>query len=519
MPEQAAAELKFKTEEDRQAAFEALQARPDLSEDDLAEIERIQNAPVDEQMVEEPVEEDVEPDQETTQEQPADEPAAESASAEPPHEERRDWHITEDIIRKYDETYTDRNGRVRPTFLAKDPEAFIKSAADSQKYIRFLESKKLPDAENAGYERAKREMAAEMERMRKALDAKPAPAPAQQQQQQEPRAATEQAEGAEGDIHKILAGLNGVDDDDLVDHVPTLVKGLAAAVKEIGSLKASLTKLDTEGPKAVKEFQQRVEQEREQQQAGDAERKRAEEQRKAYEAGCQLVDQFVASADCPATLKMAHGMHDATREAVVFHNILAELFTGKNAGSITNEDVGAATTAYLAGQPELAQKVRDNGIPEPQDYRKWIVLDQVDALRTGMYRDPQTKQWRQRYDQATGRPVQFPDAASAYRELQALTGQDKAAVSKAVTQQTQQMVQAIQQRDKGVISMDESRTHQEGQGGAVGQQQAVDRLAQLDELGGWDEASRRARQGNREMLDQYNAALAALGHEPIPEDM
>jgi len=521
MPEPAAVEVKqeltFKTHQEKIDALERLQNERDLGPDDLPEIDRITNAKV------------LEPEAEEVEAQPTPTAAPEPkpvegakpvVQAEPvvPQTEVRNWQITEDLLKKYDEEYTDHGGRKRPTFLAKDPEGFVKSAADAQKYIRYLESKRLPDAESAGYARAKRELEADMARARKELEelrakvaAQPAPAPQAQAAAVPPKPA------ASVDYRAVIDEFDAVPNDDKVDHLDKLAKALKAAVSRIDEQNETIARIDKEGPTALKGLEQRQKDSEAQAEAqrkarqDEDERKRLDaENKKQWETACQLVDGFQSSKDCPADLRIGRSWRETTADVIRFHNELATLATGKPISEITDADAANAAALYFDGQPELAQKVRNYGIQEPADYRKWVTLDQLDALRIGLVRDPVTKQWKHRYD-PDRKQVTFPDLSSAYREFLAMTGQDKAIAAKAAKSQTDQVIAAIQTRDKGLIAMDESRAMQQGQGGVIGEEEALRRQAELEAMGGIEEAQRRARHGDKEMMNQYNIILQALG--------
>jgi hypothetical protein len=168
--------------------------------------------------------------------------------------------------------------------------------------------------------------------------------------------------------------------------------------------------------------------------------------------------------------------------------------------------------AYLAKSPQLIARVERVGLTEPEDYRQWVVLDQIDALRNGWYRDPTTQEWKVDHAKDSGKPVQFPSMESAHAEYRRITGQDQADTSRAVAENTQQIVTAMTQRDQGVVQMDESRTAKAGEGAAMTEEEANRQLDELEKIGGIDEALRRAAQNDMNMVELYNAASARLGN-------
>lgn len=514
-PAAAVQELTFASEDARVAALEGLQNRStELSAADLAEIERIENAKIVEGGT--PSAQSAQPPQPAPAAQPqqAQQQQAAPVAAD---EQPRSWQITEDLISQFDEQYEERKRdgttRVRSTITQRTPEDLLKTLVHGQRRIRYLEGQALPEAHNDGYKKARSELTPQLEKLQKDLEeararmaAAPQPAAATAQQTQQPSG----AEGAHKTLVDTLKGLDGVADDDLVDHVPKLAGGLKSAVSVIEEQSRRLQELSKtiDDMKAGKiQPVQQVQQPAPQQQTQDTDAV------KRWQEGCRLVDTFVANPGCPPDLRMDQGFDEATADAIAFHRELAMHFTGKPMSELTNADMNAAVAAYLSDSPQLLQRVNAAGAREPYNYRKWIVLDQIDALRTGGYRDPRTKEWRQRYSPDNGKPVQFPDMVAAHAEYLRITGKDKAVVAAAVRDNTRQLVDAMTRRDGGLVQMDTSKTLQGNAAIEATVAQAEEYLRTVD----FDTVRRAARRGDRAQWDQYNAALKVLGQEPLSD--
>jgi hypothetical protein len=530
MPEPAAVqetqteELRFATEEEQAAALAKFtEDGREPTPEDISEIDRITNAPVgDGSAPQEPVEPTGE---EPASQEPTHQPAEETqqeASQETPQESVRSFNINEELISQFDEEYTDRNGRRRRTITQKNPEDFLKSYVSAQRRIRYLESEAMSDAENVGYQRAKseaqkqiEELQSQLNNLKSATPQQQAPAP-QPEQGQQPTPQQSESSDARKRLQDNLAKISDVKEGDEFDHMPTVMSALRDAVSVIGELDKTVNKIQTEGTEAFRKSRETDQEARQRSEQEQATARQQEENQRKWQNACRLVDGFVASKDCPDEYRLDIPFDEATRNVMSFHTELAKHYTGKPQSQLTNQDRTEAVAAYLAGNPQLRQRAEQAGLREPDWYKGWVVLDQVDALRNGYYRDPNTKMWRDRFSPDSGRRVQFPDMASAFEEFRRITGQSKADVSRAVKQNTDQLVNAINQRDKGLVQMDETKTAGNQQPGTLPEAEATARIDQLNEIGGIDEAIRRAAQGDPEMVNQYNEAMSALGQPPIP---
>ena len=528
-PVAPAPELRFANEEEQQVALDKFEADGREPEpDDIAEIDRIMAAPVgDEPAAPAPTtDEPSEPAAQPTVDEPAA-PAAAPAPAQPPAEpaapaeEARKWAITEDMINAVDEKYQDRTGRDRMMITQKSPEDFLKSYVNGQRRIQYLEREGMTEAENSGYERARAESAKEIADLKAQAVAQPpapaAPAPGAPAAPAQPAGTADLAasSNARQEFQATLESLKGMKEGEEFDNVPALLKAVTQSAAIISELDQTVTRIQTEGTEAFSKFQK--EQTATSQQT-ETQTKQTES-KKAWGEACRLIDGFVGSQTCPPELKIEQQFEIATQGVMYFHDELARHDTGKPRGEITDADRVNAVAKYLAKTPALLSKVESVGLQEPDYYRQWLVLDEVDALRNGYVRDSRTKQWTTRHSQDGGRRVQFPDMQSAYDEYRRINGMANTDVSKAVHQNTQQIVGAMATRDKGLVTMDESKTAMPGQPGVLAEEEANRKLDDLERIGGQDEALRRAAQGDLSMIEQYNIAMAGLGQEPLPKHL
>ena len=78
--------------------------------------------------------------------------------------------------------------------------------------------------------------------------------------------------------------------------------------------------------------------------------------------------------------------------------------------------------------------------------------------------------------------------------------------------EVQNVLGAINKRDKGMIQLDDSKMTDEGDGQALTKEQATEYLKESDT----DYIRAEEMRGNLEPLNKMNAALKRLGAEPIP---
>jgi hypothetical protein len=208
--------------------------------------------------------------------------------------------------------------------------------------------------------------------------------------------------------------------------------------------------------------------------------------------------------------KLGRSFKDADADAIEFKKNLGVLFTGKPASQIDNNDIEAATSAYITKLPALLGRVDQSGINVPKDFDAWFFYDTIDALRTGFLHDPTTGKWSERFDPTTGKRVNFPDLQSAFDEYMRLTGQDEINRQRANQKGARQALSAVAKRDKGIVTMDPSRGSRSAD---YTEEEAVDILKKYG--GDYELVYKAHVDGNDEPLNELNRALIAVGSQPI----
>lgn len=519
--------VKYQNETERRKALEAIQEDETIDIDEkLRKIGEITNAEVAEQ----------EPDPQYTDDELYDEednetPPEEGDGTEKKHEEgnpdqlpakekkndggepeNRHWVITEDDIPK--ETWYDRVERKeKPYVTQKNPKDLIQSYVHGQKRIHWLEDIQLPQQKEHEYRRGRTE--AEKEWQRK-LDEKEAEYK-QKIDELTKQSASQKNEtpNASANLADILKQLNEIDPGDALERSEDIAKlnsqALTAALNQINSMG------DT-----IKEMQSGKAQPRPAQEKQSATQRQAAQQQppisQVWENACREMDQFVSSEDCPDDLRINRPYNQVTEEALRFQRELAQLHTAqlgqdgrlmvKPANEIGNAEMEAATAAYLTGLPQLMQRVQQYGFQEPQEFRTWIELDQIDGLRTGFLRDPSTKQWVQNTS------IQHPDYRSALDYYYRSTGKAQQVKSKEQQRAVDDFASAITRRDSRVVQMDTSKA-MSGDHNAITERQAWDILDGENSIDRED-AIREAWGGKTEKLELLNQALERLGQPTIP---
>lgn len=498
----------FKNEDERTAALLNIQSKG-ATEDDLEEIERITKAEISETKSENAQR------TETTTDTSVQQTEEKEIVSE---EKGRNWQITEDLIKQYDENYYDPDSKRERNYIThRTPEDFLKSFKDSQKYIRHLKDDLMPKKVSAAYEQAKAETKAEYEtriaELQKKLD-EASKKPVQQTGQQQ------QNNSGDNEIDTILKTLESVPDVDALEHVVDVKNALIVAMKKLKMSKEDKEDIIKQAEQRAAEKFEIYKQEHEAElkeirKKEEAEKQAQLNQQKLKDAYTEI-DEFVASKDFPSEYKLdGQKYENALREALDFHNELAEIYTGKTKESFDPKTWRGyeerASIEFLNKTPELIEKFNKSGIQKPKNYEKWVFLDNIDAIKTGYFRNPNTNQWEKRYDSKTGKEIQFPDLRSAYNYYLDESGLRKKLDLKNGRKSTEGLIEAINKRDAGVVQLDESALSSSGKGQVLTEDDALKILRTVDS----EEAIRMKMNGNDEAFNKINAALIRLGQKPL----
>ena len=433
----------------------------------------------------------------------------------------RNWQVTEEQIPK--DTYFDKKeGKVRPFITHKDPADLFKTVIHGQKRIHYLEDVLLPQTEQAVAARFQADMdrlKAENEQLKRApLSQAPVPAAPAAPVAPAPAAATPAPATNLTDAHAQLAAamkdLDGIQEGDSFNHTDKLQKGLVAALATINALTHQVQATDQRAVLASTKAEQ-LEQVRTAEAEGRRQQAEQDRVKTEWSKACSLIDSFATNNQ---DFKSEYGtpgqsFDGMTKDAINFHINLASLLFKAHPQQITNEQQLAASEAYLRGDnQELKQAIQLYGLEEPKNYRAWMELDQVDAMRTGGYRDPVTKRWAQIQDPVTRKPVMLGDMDTAYGRFLDVSGKRALKQQALLKRDRESLTNAATRRDGKLVSMDTNRMHGDATGSDLSEQQAVSICETIDS---GDAVGEFYRSGNREKLDYLNRALARLGQPAI----
>lgn len=508
--------LTFKTYEERDSEFEKIQERVASGESvSLEEIRRVEEAKVEEVLPPEADEDasvaefmpegvpaeakaegeggksgaDVKPDG-----KPVDKPAAES---------KRNWTIREEDIPQ--EGYYDvKTGKYRPFITQKDPGDLFKSYISAQKHIHRLENQLLPEER----EKAAAETRGKYETTIKELQEKIRAY--EESEKNSKQVQTPDDKAASGELKRVLEELKTVnpDDDnyDVLDHNKKLQGAILTLAQQLAEVESR--KIEPSGREAQPQpLPEPVAQQP--QPSGDEGLSKAEQWRRA----CELIDAFVASVDDPM-LKTQKPFFALTQEMEGFNDALTEAYSGKKARDVPIQEWARlrerAMGAYLIGDEEILRKTEQFGVKEPKEYRTWLKLDQIDALRNGLYRD-MTGNWAILKDSATGKPVNLGDMETAYSKYLDISGERIKRERELKSKSARSIADAIAKRDTGLVSLDTNALSDIGEGQSLTEEDAERILDSIDT----EEAIKDSMHGNRKSLDTINQALKRLGREPL----
>lgn len=502
-------ELTFKTEEEKIRAFEEIQARTPTA-DDIPEIERITNAKVLEES-RSPAEDLAELDEYGIT--PEDE-SKEPTQKEKPEGETRNWTINEELISKYNETYTDENGRERPIFTHKDPESLLKSFADSQKYIQYTKKKhaqELEAVQQAAFEKAKSEYEEKIAEFKKSSP-----------QQQPPVETPVKPQTVDSKIldeyNRLADEISNIPDGDEIEHIDKIRRFNALTPKVLAEKEkissGIINQLKEELTGKYDSFKTSWESQLQQQKQIEEEQLKQQKLESVYSG----IDDWTKSKNAPDEAKIDQPFKQVLREATGFNNELAELYTGKTARYYSPEEWNAimdkAGNDYLNNVPELIQRVNQAGIQEPSNYRKWVFIDNIEALRVGYMKNSETGAWEIRYDEKTGRPINFPDMEAAYNYWLDKSGKREEIMLRQKKEDAASLMHAVTKRDTNMVQLSDNQLHGDQDGGALSEEDAANILNTLDV----NMAIKDAMNGSVDNFNKINAALQRLGSAPITLD-
>lgn len=517
----------FKNEDERIATMEKYQAD---GGDDASIIDQIMAVEVSEADPEIPEEEIVEEPAvvpEVPAEAPAPEtpaaPVAPSAPRAPAAPKPRNWTIKEEDIPK-DEYFDVREQRQRKFITHTNPQDLFKTLINGQKRIHYLEDILMPQEIKRVTEEAKRtadseiaRLKAENEQLKKGQPAAPAATPAAPARAEAQPAATQNLADSSKKLSEAMQALKEIPAENSIEHTDKMYNALTAALENISALSGHINTMQQENKNLTGKFstfEQQQQQTLQQNKVAEEENQR----RQSWQTACRMIDTF---ANTSADFKKLYGsvdqsFEDMTKEAVTFHAELAGLMMGKHPDTVTNAEQMEAASAYLAKDPKIMQRIAQYGLPinEPKNYQAWVELDQVDAMRGGLYRDPVSKRWVQMQDPVTKQPVRLGDMETAFGKYLDVTGRRAEMTNQLLKNERQSITNALSRRDTGLVSMDSAQARSDGSGAEMTEEQALAITEQIDPQGAMTIYMRSGGQ-NREPIDKLNAALRRLGQPEL----
>lgn len=508
------APLTFASEDEQVAALKTIRAS-DPTEKDIPKIDAIINAkivpPAGTPPAAQPIIDLSVP--------PSALPPSPAPGAEPaPQHVGRNWLITEDDIPK--ETFFDEETkRNRPFVTQKDPKDLFKSFINAEKRIHYLEKKRLPEAVSAAEKRVRDELTAQIAEMTKTIDALKTKDPAAPQpaapKPGEPAGAQQPQPGLVDDIAAELAELEAINPEESLEnsaeYTGKLRGVLSKALKRIQSLSQDVTGVKKIGDEFTQFRTERQAREAANRATAEADRKKRERE-DTMERLYKGIDTFAQSPilkEVFPSFKIDRPYKTMASDAQRFMGELGSLFYGKAQEILTPAERETATSAYLAGNPALMEKVNQYGTKAPDDFEAWVFLDLIDAVREGFMRNPDTKQWERILDPVTKQPVTLGDWDTAFGKWMDSTGKRDEMIKRGKSESALKVIAAIQKRDQGIIQPDVSKTRQ------AGELMSEDEAKQV--LVGMDGAAILALVKNNRMDEfaRVNAALTRLGGQPL----
>ena len=484
--------LKFETETEKTAALEEIQNKVGgASVDDLEEIDRISSTEVNKK-----------DDGEESTEQENNVKPGEGEGSD------RNWEITEELISEYDDEYFD--GQKNRKFITqKNPGDLLKSYVNVQKNNHYMKTQRIPQAKDEGYNQARSEYEDKMKALQVEIDGL-------KSKDVEIKPAEKKTGALQKEYNEAMERLSGISDEDSIEHTAAIKNALLLSQKlrEEDSSRG-VEDITEEYNKKFIDFEKKFE-EKEQNRLHDLELKNSQKEQKATLEGIYSeIDAFARSKDAPKEAVSNQNFKDMLSDAMEFHNSLAEVYTGKTSTSYDQKDwngiMEKVGTMYLNKLPELITRAKETGINEPKNYNQWQFLDNLDAIRTGMMRNPETNEWTNRYDKNTGKPVNLGDIKTAYNYYLDESGLREKNLLSEKKADAENLMGAINKRDGAMIQLDDSKISKDGDGQVLTQKEATEYLEKID----MDYIRAEEMRGNLEPLKKANAALVRLEAEPL----
>jgi len=518
----------FTSEEERSAAYEEVENKLWTNSDDMrAAIDEIDNAEIvsgdaqsedKEPVKDEYLPEDNSPNQQSqvqddTNLENNQEDVQDDGQQKPVEDDGNNgFQFNQEYLDKYDVEYIDSDGRRRNIFTHKTEEDFYKSYANAQKKIRYDNEIRIPqlqkEHETKGYSMAEQEYKQKLEEQRKELE--------KYKQLYETNQTKNQTNFSEdeslNEIEQSIQKLQGINDEDLFDHggdikgaISTLARALKASKNETPAQQIDVqAKIKEEVAKIEQHYAEKAEREN-----------AAVEQKRQMEAVYNSIDQFTHDPQTPDRFKVDQKWEELLPEVRAYNdqllNLYARKYPQKVTGEMTQEKWHAlaneAIAANLRGDPALVNEV-NKYLQKPKNYDKWIEIDNLDAIKNGWHRNDVTKEWEQRYDVVTQKPVNFGDLRTAMNFYLDQSGERDEMVRDKIAKSTQQFAKAVNKRANNITELSDQDF--DTSSGELTDQMALDILDNANV----QYIANEKRMGNNAPYEQLVSAYNKLGIDP-----
>lgn len=198
-------------------------------------------------------------------------------------------------------------------------------------------------------------------------------------------------------------------------------------------------------------------------------------------------------------------------ETNAFGRQCAAAYTGKAEDEVNDEEIELSMQRYLNKSPQLLERIQEMKIKEPKEMREFLIMTDVFGLKEGIQLNKKTGKWEKIVDDY-GSEVRFPTVEAAYeyyKEKHGITGKDLLDAEKKTAAG---IVAAINKR-ANVKELSSAAQSTRNTGMDLGTAQDI--------VNKWDanDMVDLARHGKLTdpRLKTYNQALEALGQAPIDE--
>ncbi|HUS94028.1 MAG TPA: hypothetical protein VMZ24_02500 [Patescibacteria group bacterium] len=191
--------------------------------------------------------------------------------------------------------------------------------------------------------------------------------------------------------------------------------------------------------------------EKEEKRKKDSERTREIEEanRKRDQARTERIKEAEAFRKIKTEFQSEKSYDEMEREYSTFSQDVASRYYGRSPDRLSPEEIEIAMQSYMDKSPVLMGKIAD--LQEPKDFKKYMLLTEVESARLGLTLDKYTGKWYQRKD-SYGNKVVLPDLETAYDYVKKVKGITAAEIAELQKKTAAEVKKAMERRtDPGEI--------------------------------------------------------------------